>query len=102
MRTPPSLLALASPFQLFSYDLMLTNIAKSRAINVKVVRTSPITSIKKVKKSIHTIPIYNTPTTTLHRTPLPCPQYNFGFTYGAGALGDYIIGKFGLMFLLGV
>ena len=79
---------------------MLTNIAKSRAINVKVVRTSPNTSIKK---GIHTIPIYNTPTTTLHRTPLPsCPQYNFGFTYGAGALGDYIIGKFGLMFLLGV
>ena len=98
----PSLLALASPFQLFSYDLMLTNIAKSRAINVKVVRTSPITSIKKVKKSIHTIPIYNTPTTTLHRTLLPCPQYNFGFTFGAGALGNYITGKFGLMFLLRV
>ena len=77
----PPCLALASPFQLFSYDLMLTNIAKSRAINVKVVRTSPITSIKKVKKSIHTIPIYNTPTTTLHRTLLPCPQYNFGFTF---------------------
>ena len=49
------------PFQLFSSDLMLTNIAKSRAINVKVHAQLQYKKVKKVHIPAVYLPHYTAP-----------------------------------------